>query len=356
MIKTPIELGYRMPAEWEPHEGTWLTWPKDDHTFPGEFLEKIQNSYIDIINIIKKGEKIFLLTDNEKTEEFVSKKLEERGFDKKNIFFQRIESGDIWIRDYGPIFVKKGRKIAAVKWVFNNWGNKYEYFEDDDKTGEKIAKILEKRIPIFRPKIVMEGGSLETNGIGTFMTTEQCLLNKNRNPTLKKEEIEKYIKNYLGAENIIWLKEGIEGDDTEGHIDDIARFVNEDTVVLAVEDNSNDKNSVALRKNIKILENIKIKNEKIEVIKLPMPRSIKELNLKRRGEINFDDRRLPASYANFYIANKSVLVPVFSDKNDETALKILQNAFPKKDIIPIQSIPFIVGFGAIHCATQQQPL
>ena len=219
MAEKPRSLGYRMPAEWEKHEATWLVWPKDPDTFPKGIIEPVEESYIKIIRTLAKGEKVNLFVDDKATEGKILSMLS----NKKNIFFHHIKSADVWVRDYGPIFVKKNSEVAATKWIFNSWGNKYKELLMDNETGMQIAKLAKKKI--FEPGIVLEGGSIETNGLGTCITTEQCLLNKNRNPNLSKEDIEEYLKGCLGFENFIWLKNGIEGDDTDGHVDDIARFV-----------------------------------------------------------------------------------------------------------------------------------
>jgi len=327
-----------MPAEWEPHEATWLSWPKDPETFPPGILENVERTFAHMIGALKHDEKVNVLVNDAAWEKKAASKLADNGIDLKNIFFHHIKSVDVWTRDYAPIFVKDDNgKITAVKWTFNAWGDKYEELKKDDYAGEQIAKSL--NLPLAKPGIVLEGGSIDVNGKGILLTSEQCLLNTNRNPHLGKKQIEGYLKDYLGAERVIWLGKGVEGDDTDGHVDDIARFVNKDTVVCASEENENDENYTALKDNLTILEDAGLK-----VIPLPMP-----------GRIEFEGRRLPASYANFYIANKVVLVPVFGHENDEKALEILRKCFPERNVISIRCESLVYGFGAIHCSTMQQP-
>ena len=337
--KTPKELGYKMPAEWEKHEATWLVWPKDPDTFPKGIIEPVEETYIKIISTLAKGEKVNVLVDDKRTEDRILSMLPS----KENEFIHHIKSADVWVRDYGPIFIKKNNEIAATKWIFNSWGNKYRELLMDNETGMQIAKLAKKKI--FEPGIVLESGSIETNGLGTCITTEKCLLNKNRNPSLSKEEIEKYLKGYLGFENFIWLKNGIEGDDTDGHVDDIARFVNKDTVVCMVEENRDDDNHKNLEENFDILKKAYDQDGKrINVIPMQMPR-----------KIEIPERRLAASYANFYIGNSAVLVPTFNDKNDEKAISIIGKFFHGKEIIGIDCRDLVYGYGGIHCITQQQP-
>lgn len=328
-----------MPAEWEEHEGTWLSWPKNLLTFPKKTLPIVETVYCEMARALSYGEKVKILVEDEEMEERVSKKLEGIGASMKNILLLRIKSADVWIRDYGPTFLlDEKKKPAVVKWTFNAWGGKYDDLLYDDKAGEEVAR--QTKLKIFRPGIVMEGGSIDVNGAGAVLTTEQCLLNKNRNPKLKREEIEDYLRDYIGIENVIWLKSGIEGDDTDGHVDDFARFVSKKDVVCAF-DEGEDKNSLVLQKNLEILN-----TTDFEITKLPMPRPLID-----PGE----NRRLPASYANFYIGNKVVLLPVFDDEKDKEAVSIMQGFFPKKEIVPIDARELVYGYGGIHCVTQQEP-
>ncbi|MEK6869293.1 MAG: agmatine deiminase family protein [Nanoarchaeota archaeon] len=340
MAEKPKNLGYRMPAEWETHEATWLTWPKDPDTFPKGIIESVEEAYIKIISALAKGEKVNILVDNKETEGKILSMLPS----KENVFFHYIKSADVWVRDYGPIFVKKNNEVAATKWVFNSWGNKYGELLMDNETGMQIAEFTKKKI--FEPGMVLEGGSIETNGLGTCITTKQCLLNKNRNPKLSKEDIEEYLKGYLGFENFIWLKDGIEGDDTDGHVDDIARFVNRNTVVCMAEKNQNDENYKNLKENFRILKKSHDQDgKKINVIPIQMPR-----------KIEIPERRLAASYANFYIGNAAVLVPAFNDKNGKKATSTIGKFFPGKEVIGIDCKDLVYGYGGIHCITQQQPV
>lgn len=340
-MKVPTCLkdrGYLMPAEWSEHEATWLSWPKDPDTFPPNIIDNVENIYCQMIAALQEGEKVKILVDDEKWEEKVRSRLIAQGIGLENIIFHKIKSIDVWTRDYAPIFVvnKKEKKIAAVKWIFNAWGDKYDVLLHDSYAGEQIAKA--SGYEVFEPRIVLEGGSIDVNGAGTLITTEQCLLNKKRNPQLSKKQVEKYLKDYLGIDTIIWLKEGIEGDDTDGHVDDITRFVNENTVITMVEENKRDKNYKPLKENLEIL-----KKTGLNVIELPMP-----------TKISIPERRLPASYANFYIANKCVLLPIFRDKNDEKAISTLRECFPNRKIVPIYARDLVYGYGGIHCVTMQE--
>ena len=338
-LKTPKQLGYTMPAEWERHEGTWISWPKDPDSFPDKIIGKVEKVYFQMIGALQQNEKVFLLVNDGKWEDKVREKLSKANVSTKNIIFHHIKSVDVWTRDYAPIFVinKKVKKIAVTKWIFNAWGEKWEPLMPDNESGEEIAK--KSGLDVFRPNIVLEGGSIDVNGKGKLITTEQCLLNKNRNPHLSRSQIEDYLKNYIGVDNIIWLKEGIAGDDTDGHVDDIVRFVNDNTVVCAVEDDPKDENYKVLKENFEIL-----KKTGLNVIALPMPK-----------KISIPERRLPVSYANFYLGNNAVLLPIFNDKNDQKAISILQKCFPDRKVVPIYARDLVYGYGGIHCATQQQP-
>jgi agmatine deiminase len=335
----PFALGYRMPAEWEKHEATWLAWPKNPRTFPHSLMEDVEQIYVKIIEELVLGERVDLLVDDEDTEDRVSSML------KRNhqIVFHRIKMSDVWVRDYSPIFVKNANGIAVTKWIFNAWGNKYEDLKSDNETGIKIARLTGMRI--FEPGMVLEGGSIDVNGLGTCITTKQCLLNRNRNPELNQHGISKLLNAYLGLTNLIWLESGIAGDDTDGHVDDVARFINEDTVLCMIEDDSKDENCATLRRNLEVLcEATDQRGNKINVVPIKMPR-----------RVDCEDGRLPASYANFYIGNVVVLVPIYGDSNDSAALNALQTFFPERKVVGINCSPLVYGFGAIHCVTQQQP-
>lgn len=345
MTQTPKSLGFRMPAEWEKQEAVWIAWPHNKETWPNDMLKEVENSYVELVKALHTGQKVNILVNDEKEKNEIAELLRKRGVNSSQLHFFPIRNVDGWIRDYGPTFVvnDKTRQKAMVKWIFNAWGNKYDDLKEDEGIQYKINEYL--KLKMFEPNIVLEGGSIEVNGSGTLLTTEQCLLNKNRNPHLSKEQIENYLKEYLNVSNILWLKEGIAGDDTDGHIDDIARFVNQNTVVCASEDNENDENYQILKENYELL--IKMKDEKgnkLNVIKLPMP-----------GFVGNKERRYPASYCNFYIGNEAVVVPVFGHENDKKALAIIQEAFPDRKVIGINSKEMVYGFGSFHCLSQQEP-
>lgn len=337
---------YRMPAEWEPHEGTWLAWPHNVSHWPGKF-ETIPPVYAEIISaLIEGGEKVFLCVNDEKMEKEARLLLEKIVNPRANlaqIFSYQIPTDASWSRDHGPIFVYGPQGLITTDWIFNAWGEKYPPWDKDDAVPKRIAEIL--KLPLVSTSIILEGGSIDVNGKGTLLTTEQCLLNKNRNPKLTREQIEEYLRNYLGANNILWLKEGIQGDDTDGHIDDIARFVNPTTVVCCVEETENDANYEALKKNFETLKNMKDQNgTPLTVIPLPMP-----------DPVFYEGERLPASYANFYIANKAILLPTFNCPQDKEAAAILLKLFPDRKIIKIDCVDLAWGLGTIHCSTQQMP-
>jgi agmatine deiminase len=335
----PFDMGYRMPAEWHKHDATWLSWPKDPVTFPGDSVKKVEQTYVQMMEALRRGERVDLLVDDQETQDAVCGMM---GGQKPNVVIHKIRTIDVWMRDYGPIFVK-GKSLAATKWTFNAWGDKYEELKYDDKAGMQVAECV--GVPTFKSGIVLEGGSIDVNGLGSCLTTKQCLLNKNRNPKLSKEDIEGYLHDYLGITHVVWLDNGIAGDDTDGHVDDIARFVNPNTVICMVEKDKNDENYSALQSNFKQLTAAKDQSgNPLNVLPIQMP-----------GRVDLADARLPASYANFYIANSVVLVPVFNDPNDRQALEVLRSAFPQKKVIGIDCRALVQGLGAIHCVTQQQP-
>ena len=340
--KTPRELGYCMPAEWCKHEAVWLAWPHDPTTFTSG-VEKVEETYVQIVKLLHEDEYVNLFVKDEVMKEKITGLFVKKEIDLKRIRFFEFDYADVWFRDYGPIFVcNRNQELAMVRWIFNSWGEKYEELLKDRQIPHIINHKM--RLNCFEPGIVLEGGSIDVNGKGTLLTTEQCLLNKNRNPHLNKEKIEKFLQDYLGVTHIIWLKSGIAGDDTDGHVDDFARFVNATTVVCAYED-KDDENSIALRKNYEILlQSTDQDGKKLNIVKLPMP-----------GKIECNKKRLPASYINFYIGNKTVLVPTFEHGNDKIALSILQELFPKRKVVGINCVDLICGFGAIHCISQQQP-
>jgi agmatine deiminase len=345
--QTPSELGFRMPAEWQPHHSTWLTWPKDPETWPDR-VTQVEEIYLAMIAALTPHEIVDLLVDDEKTERVIRGRCTAAA--ASQIRFHHIQTVDSWIRDYGPNFLVGPNGEAAFNdWVFNAWGNKYEELKKDDTVPRRLESFL--KITRFSPGIVMEGGSIEVNGAGCLLTTEQCLLNPNRNPQLSSDEIEQFLKEYLGVTKVLWLGEGIVGDDTDGHIDDIARFVATDTIVCAVEEDPADANYELLQDNLARLRSMTDTNGKpFEIVTLPMPGIVGGSSTGTR-----DLERLPASYANFYIANNVVLAPVFGHANDERAVDTLQRLFPTRQVVPINCEPLVWGMGTIHCVTQQQP-
>jgi agmatine deiminase len=345
--ETPAALGFHMPAEWRPHAATWLTWPKDPETWPDR-VSLVEEIYLRMMAALTPHETVNLLVDDEAAERMVSERC---AFPTAhNIRFHRIETVDSWIRDYGPNFITRANNEAAFNdWTFNAWGDKYEVLKRDDQVPRVLEPMLGMRR--FEPGIVMEGGSIEVNGSGCVLTTEQCLLNPNRNPQLNRHEIEEYLKSYLGVSKVLWLGEGIVGDDTDGHIDDIARFVDENVIVCAVEEDPQDANYELLQDNLDRLESMTdAQGRAFEIVTLPMPGVVGGTSTDTR---NLD--RLPASYANFYIANGVVLAPVFGHPNDARAVETLQRLFPSRRVVAINCEPLVWGMGTIHCVTQQQP-
>ncbi len=332
-----------MPAEWEKHDFIWLAWPYDPTTFPDR-VQRVEVVYVQIVKEIHEGEQVNLFVIDDSTKKKIIKMFKEAKIDLDRINFYVSDYADVWFRDYGPIFVKnQNHELAMIHWDFNSWGEKYEALLRDKQIPDVIKQKLSMKC--FKPGIVLEGGSIDVNGKGTLLTTEQCLLNRNRNPQLGKKDIEKILSEYLGANNFVWLKNGILGDDTDGHIDDLARFVNPSTIVCAYQDDQDDVDHGALKENYDILcQSYDQDGEKFRVIKLPMPKVVSD-----------EDERLPASYTNFYIGNQKVLVPIFDHKNDPIALSILQDLFPTRKVVGIRCVDLVYGFGTIHCISQQQP-
>ncbi len=348
-------MSYLMPAEWEPHEGTWLAWPHNKEHWPGKF-EPTPLNYVEIVRAVAESEKVFLIVKDQKMEDearsFLTAggRIGERTIAglpadlMKNVIFYHIPTDSSWMRDIGPIFVRNETgKLVITDWVFNAWGDKYKPYDRDDVVPQKIGEVLE--MEVVEPGIVMEGGSIDVNGRGTLLTTEQCLLNKNRNPKLSRGQIEEYLGRYLGVKKVLWLKEGIVGDDTDGHIDDIARFVAADTVVCAFETDTNDDNyPILLECYNDLLKMTDQDGNPLKVVKLPMPEPVVH-----------EGQRLPASYANFLITNKAVLVPTFRCGHDREALDVLADCFPDRKIVGIDCRDLVWGLGTLHCSTQQQP-
>jgi agmatine deiminase len=347
VLQTPAALGFRMPAEWHPHHSTWLTWPKDPETWPDR-VSQVEEIYLEMIAALAPHEIVDLLVDDEETERIIRGRCD--ASIASRIRFHRLQTVDSWIRDYGPNFLLGPNGAGAFNdWTFNAWGNKYEVLKQDDTVPQRLEPLLS--LKRFSPGIVMEGGSIEVDGAGCVLTTEQCLLNPNRNPELSRAEIEQHLKDYLGVQKVLWLGEGIVGDDTDGHIDDIARFVAPNTIVCAVEDDPEDANYELLQDNLARLNAMTDMNGRsFDIVTLPMPGVVGGSSTGTR-----DLERLPASYANFYIANNVVLAPVFGHANDLRAVDTLQKLFPSRRVVPINCEPLVWGMGTIHCVTQQQP-
>jgi len=330
--------GHMMPAEWEPHTGTWVSWPKDPDTFPSQILPVVERTYVRMVEALGEGEVVHVLVDDPKTESRVRALV-----GNATVAFHHIRTVDVWVRDYGPTYVRGG-KGATVKWIFNAWGNKYEDLKPDNEAGEEIA--ASSGLAILRPGIVLEGGSIDVNGVGSLLTTEQCLLNPNRNPGVGKKRLEEILGANLGASNIIWLGSGIEGDDTDGHIDDIARFVGPRRVVAAAEADDGDSNHKALKENLRRLEGSRDQDGRtLEVLEIPMP-----------PKVMASGGRLPASHLNFYVGNRAVVVPTFGGKSDKLAVECMQVVFPRREIIGIDCRALVYGLGTLHCVTQQIPV
>ena len=342
LSQTPAALGYRMPAEWEPHAATWLSWPRREGISFPESFDRVLPALRAMVEALIQSEHICINVCNGAHEAEARSVL--GALPMERVTFYRIPTDEPWCRDHGPSFLTRDRdpKLAVVDWDYNAWGNKYPPFNLDEVVPTRIAEVL--KVPVFYPHMILEGGSIDVNGAGTLLTTESCLLNKNRNPNLSRDEIEAHLRDYLGVRDILWLGEGIAGDDTDGHIDDIARFVSERTVVAVVEDDHADENYEPLQKNLARLREMKIGKDSIEIVALPMPKKIVREGL-----------RLPASYANFYTANSCVLVPTFADSADEVALSILRKCFPNRLVMGIDCRELIWGLGTFHCLTQQQP-
>ena len=339
------ELGYYFPAEFAPHTATWLSWPHKEDSWPGK-IHTVYGVYSRFIKELSLGEKVRINVNDEAMKSFATEHLKNAGVDLNQVEFFLHPTNDAWCRDHGPSFLinpNAAQKKIIVDWNYNAWGNKYPPYDLDDVIPTLIAKRY--NIPVYHPGIIMEGGSVEFNGKGTLITSTCCLLNKNRNPDLKQDQIEKYLVDYYGVEQILWVDEGIVGDDTDGHIDDTVRFVNEDTVLAVVEENKKDENYDLLQKNLVDLKKMRLLNGKqLHIVELPMP-----------DEVVYQGQRLPASYANFYIANRSVIVPVFRCGKDERALQIIQQCFPERKVIGLDSTDIIWGLGSFHCLSQQEP-
>ena len=346
---TPRENGYRMPAEWARHEATWIAWPHNPNDWPGKF-QAIPWVYADIVRYLSRVEEVHILVNNDAAQKRAKSILLRSGANMARLHFHQWPTDRVWTRDSGPIFVKNGDATAITNWKFNGWA-KYANHTLDNQVPDHVTK--EVGVPAWTPmfgehRIVLEGGSIDTNGAGTLLTTEECLLStvQQRNPGMSRADLERVFHDYLGMEQVVWLNRGIAGDDTHGHVDDITRFVAENTIVTVTESNTHDENHLPLAENLDRLRSARnLHGHPFEIVQLPMP-----------SPVIFEGQRLPASYGNFYIANDLVLVPTFNDPNDRRALNLLAEVFPSREIVGIHCGDFIWGLGALHCMTQQQPL
>ncbi|MCB9202654.1 MAG: agmatine deiminase family protein [Flavobacteriales bacterium] len=343
-MKTPKQLGYYFPAEWEKHDAMWLSWIHNEDSFPGT-IHKVYPYYCEFIKEVSKSEMVRINVADETMKQFAIRELQKINTDLQNIEFYFNPTNDAWCRDHGPAFLvnKEKNKKAIVNWNYNAWGNKYPPFDLDNEIPTRIAQEFD--LEVFSPNIIMEGGSVEFNGKGTILTSRSCLLNKNRNPHLNQDKIENYLLDYYGQEQVVWVSDGIVGDDTDGHIDDTVRFVNHNTVLTVVEENKSDENYEILQQNLRELKQIRLLNDDyLNIVELPMPKPVV-----------YEGQRLPASYANFYIANHAVIVPTFRCSNDDKALQIIQDCFKNRKVVGIDSTEIIWGLGSFHCLSQQEP-
>ncbi|HTV64828.1 MAG TPA: agmatine deiminase family protein [Bryocella sp.] len=348
---TPHAHGYRMPAEWAQHAATWVAWPHNPTDWPGKF-QPVPWVYADIVRHLSSVEDVHILVNDAAAQKRATSILKRAGANLSRVHFHRWPTNRVWTRDTGPIFVKNtaSGETAITNWKFNAWA-KYDDWQLDDQIPGRVAKLL--NLPEWTPhfdgkRVVLEGGSIDTNGAGVLLTTEECLLSEvqQRNPGLSRSDLERVFHDYLGIEQVVWLNRGVAGDDTHGHIDDITRFVGENVIVTVTEPNPEDENHLPLAENLERLRSAKnLHGKPFEVVELPMP-----------APVIFDGQRLPASYGNFYIANGLVLVPTFNDPNDRHALNTLAALFPNRKIVGIHCGDLIWGLGALHCMTQQQPL
>jgi len=348
MTGFPADRGFSFPAEWHRHRGTWISWPRPEGiSFPGRYHLAIKD-IARLIRVITAREAVHLNVPNANYQRLVREFLAARRVPVRRVFFHHIPTNECWTRDHGPAFVlrqRRGRTEAAiVDWGYNAWGDKYPPYDSDDNVPTRVGRELGLRV--FYPKIVMEGGAVDFNGAGTVLTTTSCLLNKNRNPGLSKAAIERYLRNYYGQKRVIWLGDGIDGDDTDGHIDDLARFIDARTIAIGIETNKRDRNHAILRRNRRALERLRDQDGRaFEIVELPMPRPIA-----------YEGQRVPATYLNFYFVNGALLVPTWAQPaRDREAIAILQRHLPSRKVIGVDCRQLIWGLGAIHCLTQQMP-
>ncbi len=346
MNKTPRQLGYRFPAEWEPQAATWFSWPHNKETWPGKF-EPIPDVFTNIVKTLAPYQHVNINAVDAAMIDDAKARLTNAKIDPAQFTLYKIPTNDSWCRDHGPAFVvnpASSSPLAVIDWGYNAWGGKYPPYELDDAVPTHIAEF--RNLPVFYPGIIMEGGAIDVNGEGCLLTSKSCLLNKNRNPALNQEEIEEYLINYYNVEKILWVDGGIAGDDTDGHIDDSARFVSPNTIVAVVEKELGEENYSILKENLAQLKQMTdVKGNHFRIVELPMP-----------APMYYNDQRLPASYANFLIANNIVLVPTFRDKNDVAAIEILQREFQDRTVTGIDCADLVWGLGTLHCISQQEPL
>ncbi len=349
MNELPAALGYRMPAEWEPHEATWIAWPHNRRDWPGKFAA-IPWAFAEIVRLLHRSEPVHILVNDQRSERQAGAALERVGVDFRRIHFVRFPTDRVWTRDYGPIFVTGSDGTRAITdWMFNGWA-KYPNWQRDNAVPLQMHQTLGGlywQVRAGERPVVLEGGSIDVNGQGLLLTTEECLLSdvQQRNVDFTRKDYEKVFGDYLGVKKVLWLNRGIAGDDTHGHVDDLARFVGPRTIVTVIEDSSADANYVPLQENLERLRGMTdLDGRPLEVVPLPMP-----------APVAFEGQRLPASYANFYIGNERVLVPTFNDPKDPKALGILAELFPDRTVVGVHAIDLVWGLGTLHCLTQQQP-
>jgi agmatine deiminase len=343
--QTPKSLGYSFPAEFAQHDAIWLSWPHKEESWPGK-IASIYPSYCAFVKTVALTERVNINVGTDKMRQGAAKMLELAGVDMSKVQFYLHPTNDAWCRDHGPSFLIRNNAEhpkAIVDWNINAWGGKYPPYDLDDVIPTRIAEQL--NLPIFYPEIIMEGGSVDFNGAGTVITSTCCLLNENRNPHLNQAQIEQYLGDYYGIEQVLWVSEGIVGDDTDGHIDDTVRFVNEDTVLTVVESNVLSENYDLLQKILKELKAMRLANGKqLNIVELPMP-----------ADVIYEGQLLPASYANFYISNGHIIVPTYQCAQDDQAMQIIQSCFPTRAVVGIDSTDIIWGLGSFHCLSQQEP-
>jgi agmatine deiminase len=340
----PSEYDYYFPAEWAKHEACWLSWPHNPDTWPGK-IDQIWPAYLEFIKILSLSEKVKINVGSPEMAKDAFSKIKAYGAELEQIFFYLNPTNDAWCRDHGPSFLVNRhlqKSKIIVDWGYNAWGGKYPPYDLDNQIPVRVANQL--GLQLAKPEIIMEGGSVEFNGKGAVLTSRACLLNPNRNPELDQAQIEQKLRDFYGIEQVLWVEDGIVGDDTDGHIDDTVRFVNENTVITMVEADKHDVNREPLLVNQRLLEEMTINESRLTVIPIQMPEPL-----------YYDGQRLPASYANFYISNEHVIVPVFNSKNDDQALSILRDCFPGRKVIGVDSTHLVWGLGSFHCLSQQEP-